>query len=63
MDEAKIPRIVGKPDGWKPITELGHFMTCPVCGLVFDMRELENVGRHWHEGPEAPVRIPGSFPG
>lgn len=52
MAETKIPHIVGKPDGWTPQTELEHFMPCPVCGAVFDMRDLSAVFEHWHEGPE-----------
>lgn len=52
MDEAKIPGIDGEPDGWIPQTELEHFMYCPACHQWFDMRDLANVGLHWHEGPE-----------
>lgn len=49
MDEKKKDGI---PTGWKPQTDLEHFMQCPVCGEWFDMQDPENIGRHWHEGPE-----------
>lgn len=52
MDEAKIPRIVGKPDGWIPESELGHFMACPVCGEMLDCRDLSAALQHLHDGPE-----------
>jgi hypothetical protein len=42
----------GKPSGWTPKTELEHFMTCPVCGEVFDCRKLEQAIMHMHDGPE-----------
>ena len=51
--ETKIPRIVGKPRGWTPLTELHHFMACPACGGMFDMRRLDQVFEHLHGGPDA----------
>jgi hypothetical protein len=51
MDEAKIPRIVGEPDGWTPVTELEHQMRCPVCGKWFNMQRLDQALDHWHDGP------------
>lgn len=48
MDEAKATRIVGKPDGW----ESDHFMLCPVCGEMLDMRRLDQALAHWHDRPE-----------
>lgn len=52
MDETKTARIVGKPDGWVPLTELEHFMQCPLCGKMLDCRDLSDVFAHVHEGPE-----------
>lgn len=43
--------VVGSAHGWVPVTELDHFMACPACGEMFDMRNLENVSKHWHDGP------------
>ena len=39
-------------DGWTPQTELEHFMQCPVCDQMFDMRRLDQVAQHIHDGPE-----------
>jgi hypothetical protein len=51
MAEKIEARITGKSlDG--PVTELEHFDKCPVCGGVFDMRDLRQVFEHWHDGPE-----------
>ena len=50
MDEKKIPRIVGKPDRLTPQNDLEHFMRCPVCGVVFDMRRLDKAFEHLHDG-------------
>lgn len=35
--------------------EREHFMTCPVCGKTFDMRDLGEVFDHYHDGP--PLRF------
>lgn len=43
--------IRGLPLGWKPESELDHFMKCPVCGEVFDMRNLGQAMEHIHDGP------------
>jgi hypothetical protein len=40
----------GQPTGWKPQTELEHFMQCPVCQKFFDMRKLDEVMEHVHGG-------------
>ena len=48
--------IRGLPLGWKPESELDHFMKCPVCGEVFDMRKLEQAIMHIHEGPELEIK-------
>ena len=56
MDEAKAPRIIGRPDGWVPERESDHFMLCPVCGRMLDMRRLDQALAHWHEGPLQPSR-------
>jgi hypothetical protein len=44
--------IIGRPSGWQPEREADHFMECPVCRRVFDMRDLAQVLEHWHDGPE-----------
>jgi uncharacterized C2H2 Zn-finger protein len=31
-------------------TEADHFMKCPACGEWFDMRDLEEVAKHVHDG-------------
>lgn len=31
-------------------TEADHFMVCPGCGKRFDMRDLERVAEHIHDG-------------
>ena len=31
-------------------TEADHFMLCPCCGRWFDMRELDQVAEHIHDG-------------
>jgi hypothetical protein len=40
----------GQPRGWKPKTELEHFMECPVCHQWFDMRDPDNIAKHIHGG-------------
>lgn len=30
-------------------------MTCPVCKMLFDLRRVDDVMRHYHDGP--PIRI------
>lgn len=27
-----------------------HYMTCPICGKDFDMRDLSQVAEHFHDG-------------
>ena len=44
------PEIKGKRDGGPPPREEHHFMSCPVCGQAFDMRDLRQV--FWHDEPE-----------
>lgn len=39
----------GVPTDWEPDSVLGHWMVCPTCGERFDMRKLENVGKHLHD--------------
>jgi hypothetical protein len=38
--------------GWEPFNDDDHRMTCTVCGERFDMRELENIGKHLHDVSE-----------
>jgi hypothetical protein len=40
----------GIPTGWEPKAEREHFMICPVCGVRFDMRKLDQVMEHHHGG-------------
>jgi uncharacterized C2H2 Zn-finger protein len=42
----------GKPSGWTPQSELDHFMRCPGCGKIFDMRDLGQAVDHLHDGPD-----------
>lgn len=37
--------------------ESDHMEKCPVCGKTFDMRNLEEVLEHIHDGPEMPMVI------
>ena len=30
--------IIGKPAGWTPESDLDHFVVCPGCGALIDMR-------------------------
>lgn len=53
MDEKKISKIIGEPDGWAPARESDHFMLCPVCGGMVDMRRLDQALAHWHDGPSS----------
>lgn len=41
----------GKPEGWKPQSEGDHFIRCPVCGKMLDMRDLGEVLEHLHGQP------------
>lgn len=38
----------GKPLGPAPQSEREHFMRCPVCGKMLDMRDLGDVLDHLH---------------
>lgn len=49
----------GQPKGWKPKTELEHFMECPVCHEVFDMRDPDNIAKHLHGGKVEMVEVFG----
>jgi hypothetical protein len=46
--------IIGKPIGRQPISDADHFMVCPVCGEIFDMRDPGQAFEHLHDGPESP---------
>ncbi|WP_424630056.1 hypothetical protein [Bradyrhizobium sp. SYSU BS000235] len=39
----------GGLSGWKAYNEDEHSMTCTVCGVKFDMRMPENIGKHLHD--------------
>lgn len=45
------PDIKGRPDGWRAENELDHFMVCPGCGKIFDMRDLGQALEHMHRDP------------
>ncbi|WP_299720446.1 hypothetical protein [Tardiphaga sp.] len=48
-------RPLGKPDDG---INGDHLMECPVCGVVFDMHDLDAaLGEHMHDGPEMPTII------
>lgn len=48
------PKHPGKPTNWTPESEADHFLKCPHCGHMIDMRDLGEVLEH-NEGPhEAP---------
>jgi hypothetical protein len=49
----------GQPKGWKPKTELENFGRCPVCGELFDCRDLEQVMAHIHGGKAEMMEIFG----
>jgi hypothetical protein len=38
----------GKPKGPAPQNESDHFIRCPVCGKMLDMRDLGDVLDHLH---------------
>lgn len=48
--------IIGElKDGQSPPrSEDNHFMVCPVCLKIFDIRILEQIMEHVHEGEEYP---------
>lgn len=52
MAAKKTTPIIGEPRGWTPLTELEHFMQCPVCGEMLDCRDLAQALKHWHDGPK-----------
>lgn len=37
-----------KPQGWRPQSENDHFIRCPICGKMLDMRDLSEVIDHLH---------------
>ncbi|MBZ9759517.1 hypothetical protein LB553_01270 [Mesorhizobium sp. CA8] len=48
MKLLELPTIgkTGKRHGEEPVSEIGHFMVCPVCGQAFDRRDLGQVLYH-----------------
>lgn len=38
----------GKPLNWQPQSESDHFVRCPGCGEMVDMRDLEQALEHLH---------------
>lgn len=48
----------GKPMGWQPQGESDHFIRCPICGEMLDVRKLDEVIEHLHgqEIEEEPTR-------
>ena len=49
----------GRPDDWEPAGELEHYLRCPECGELFDMRDLRQVLEHLHDG-EIEIVLEGS---
>jgi hypothetical protein len=39
------------------VSEVEHLMECPVCGVTFDTRDLDQALQHVHDGPECPPVI------
>jgi hypothetical protein len=52
--DIKSGDIIGKPSGWTPENDLDHFMVCPGCGAVIDMRDLGIAFQHAGELPHGP---------
>jgi hypothetical protein len=46
----------GKPKGWQPGSERDHFIRCPCCGEMLDMRDLGQVLEHGESIEEEPTR-------
>ena len=38
--------IIGERVGGEPATEAEHFIRCPTCGALVDMRDLAQVLKH-----------------
>lgn len=52
------PPAIGKPGqraGGEPVDEREHFIKCPMCGHMIDMRNLGEVFEH--EGPHEALRL------
>jgi hypothetical protein len=45
----KTPRHSGRDVNSPDRPELDHFELCPVCGQLFDLRDLSQVRAHLHE--------------
>jgi hypothetical protein len=54
MEGFKPGDNIGKPAGWTPESDLDHFMVCPGCGAVIDMRDLGMALQHAGELPRGP---------
>lgn len=50
----------GKPLGWWPQTERDHFLRCPACGEMLDMRDLGQILDHLH-GKQIEEEPPGAL--
>jgi hypothetical protein len=48
------PEKMGRPQGWTPTSEADHFIRCPTCGHMIDMRDLAEVLEHEGEH-QAPI--------
>lgn len=53
-------RAFGKPDDG---VAGDHFVTCPGCGVRFDLRDLGAVFDHLHDGPETQTTSEPETPG
>lgn len=40
------PTSLRRPEGWTPTSEIEHFIECPTCGHIIDMRDLDDVLKH-----------------
>ena len=52
--DTKPGDIIGEPAGWTPESDLDHFMVCPGCGAIIDMRDLGMAFQDAGELPHGP---------
>jgi hypothetical protein len=50
------PLNPGVPAGWVPKDESDHYLECPICGHMIDMRDLAEVIEHDDAPHERPTR-------
>ena len=54
MGDDREPCSIGVPIGWSPESEADHYMVCPGCGALIDMRDLGMALGHAGELPHGP---------